>query len=32
MPTDTIIVVSVVVAAFAIFSVTLSFGILTSSK
>lgn len=32
MPTDTIIVVSFIVAVFAIFSAALSFGILTSSK
>ena len=32
MPTDAIIVVSFVVAAFAVFSVSLAFGILTSSK
>lgn len=32
MPMDSIIVVSFVVAAFAIFSAALTFGILTSSK
>lgn len=32
MPTDTIIVVSFVVAAFVVFSAALSFGILTSGK
>ena len=32
MPTDAIIVASAVVAAFAIFSATLAFGIMTSSK
>jgi hypothetical protein len=32
MPTETIVVVSLIVAVFAIFSATLTFGIITSGK